>query len=79
MKVKVLYFAQFADIAGKTEETLTTDEKSPEAVYAQVRTTYQFPHDFDKIQVAINHQLAAHSTPLNEGDEIAFLPPMTGG
>ncbi|MGB0259419.1 MAG: MoaD/ThiS family protein [Coraliomargarita sp.] len=27
----------------------------------------------------MNHQLSAHEAELKDGDEIAFLPPMTGG
>jgi molybdopterin synthase sulfur carrier subunit len=31
------------------------------------------------IRVAINHAFASPDTPLNPGDEVAFLPPITGG
>ncbi|WP_254216742.1 MoaD/ThiS family protein [Synechococcus sp. CCY 9618] len=31
------------------------------------------------IRVAINHAFAPADTPLNPGDEVAFLPPITGG
>ncbi|MEM7790105.1 MAG: molybdopterin converting factor subunit 1 [Verrucomicrobiota bacterium] len=79
MLVKVLYFAQLADFAGKSEEQIEVTEKSPASLYADLRATYNFPHEFKQLQVAINHELSAHETPLEEGDEIAFLPPMTGG
>lgn len=29
--------------------------------------------------VAVNHTVADQDTPLEEGDEVAFFPPMTGG
>jgi len=79
MTIKILYFAQLADIAGKTKETLEIVNPSAEALYEKLKDDYQFPHCFDKLQVAINHQLSAHQTPLQDGDQIAFLPPMTGG
>lgn len=79
MTIKVLYFAQLADIAGKTEETRTLTDASPEQLYENLKTEYAFPHGFKQLQVAINHQLSAHETELKDGDEIAFLPPMTGG
>ncbi|MEM1223568.1 MAG: molybdopterin converting factor subunit 1 [Verrucomicrobiota bacterium] len=79
MQIKVLYFAQLADLAGRTEEQIEVSERSAESLYADLRTAYNFPHDFKQLQVAINHELSAHETPLEEGDEIAFLPPMTGG
>ncbi len=31
------------------------------------------------LRVAINQRFAAPDTPLNPGDELAFLPPITGG
>lgn len=79
MTIKVLYFAQLADLAGKTEESLVVDNTSAEALFEQVKASYSFPHNFSQLQVAINHQLSAHQTPLQDGDQIAFLPPMTGG
>ncbi len=79
MTIKILYFAQLADLAGKTEESRTLTDTSAERLYESLKAEYQFPHSFTQLQVAINHQLSAHETELNDGDEIAFLPPMTGG
>lgn len=79
MKIQILYFAQLADFAGKTEETREITDASPAKLYAELRDAYRFPHEFKQLQVAINHQLSAHHTELQDGDSIAFLPPMTGG
>ncbi|TVP78421.1 MAG: molybdenum cofactor biosynthesis protein MoaAD [Puniceicoccaceae bacterium] len=79
MQIKVLYFAQLADLAGKTEEVQSIQDASAEKLYEALKKTYHFPHEFTQIQVAINHQLSAHQTGLKDGDSIAFLPPMTGG
>lgn len=79
MQIKVIYFAQLADLAGKNEETRELTDSSPVALYAEVSAAYKFPHEFTQLQVAINHELSAHETALKDGDTIAFLPPMTGG
>ena len=79
MQIQILYFAQLADLAGKTEETREIANPSPSALYADLKSQYHFPHKFSQLQVAINHQLSAHETVLKDGDSIAFLPPMTGG
>lgn len=79
MNVQILYFAQLADFAGKTEEIRELADPSPAALYAELKIAYRFPHEFTQLQVAINHQLSAHQTQLKDGDSIAFLPPMTGG
>jgi molybdopterin synthase sulfur carrier subunit len=31
------------------------------------------------VRVAVNHELVAADAPVREGDEIALLPPVTGG
>lgn len=79
MKIQILYFAQLADLAAKTEETRQLDPISPAELYAELKAAYQFPLEFKQVQVAINHQLSAHECQLKDGDTIAFLPPMTGG
>ena len=79
MQIKVIYFAQLADVAGKAEETREVSDCSPAALYADIQAAYNFPHEFTQLQVAINHELSAHETELQDGDTIAFLPPMTGG
>ena len=79
MKIQILYFAQFADLAQKSSESMEVSQTSLEFLYATLKERYHFPHDFDKIQVAVNHELSAHEVSMNDGDEIAFLPPMTGG
>lgn len=79
MEIRILYFAQFAELAGKSSEHREIDDPSPARLYEELRKKHGFPHGFTEIQVAINHRLSAHETPLKEGDEIAFLPPMTGG
>jgi molybdopterin synthase sulfur carrier subunit len=79
MQITVLYFAQLADLAGKTIESRSISSSSPAKLYAEIQETYPFPYEFTQLQVAINHQLSAHETELKDGDSIAFLPPMTGG
>ena len=79
MKIKIHYFAQFADLAQKSGEEMEISDPSPEQLYALLKERYGFPHDYNKIQVAVNHTIAAVGFSLNDGDEVAFLPPMTGG
>jgi molybdopterin synthase sulfur carrier subunit len=33
----------------------------------------------NKILVAVNHELSDRQASLNQGDEVAFFPPVTGG
>ena len=79
MRIKILYFAQLADLAGKAEEVREFSSNTAMELYKQLAQEYQLPHKFSQLQVAINHELCAHKKELNDGDSIAFLPPMTGG
>ena len=79
MRIKILYFAQLADLAGKAEEVREFSSITVIELYKQLAQEYQLPHKFSQLQVAINHELCAHKKELNDGDSIAFLPPMTGG
>ena len=79
MRIKILYFAQLADLAGKAEEVREFSSITPKELYKQLAQEYQLPHKFSQLQVAINHELCAHKKELHDGDSIAFLPPMTGG
>jgi len=79
MQIKILYFAQLADFAERSEETREIETTSPAELYARLKKEFRFPHAFEQIQVAVNHRLSAHETELKANDEIAFLPPMTGG
>jgi molybdopterin synthase sulfur carrier subunit len=39
----------------------------------------QLPGSLEGVRVAINQQFASADTPLQPGDELAFLPPISGG
>ena len=79
MEVRILYFAQLADLANKSEESKVISDNSLSVLYADLKNAYNFPQEFSQLQIAVNHQLSAHNTRLKDGDSVAFLPPMTGG
>jgi molybdopterin synthase catalytic subunit len=81
VRVKVLFFGQLRDVAGRSEDQI---ELPPDASVETV-----FRHYADRLPrlrelgpsvvVARNQQFTDASSPLSEGDEIAFLPPVSGG
>lgn len=81
VRVKVLFFGQLKDITGRAEELLDLPEG---ASLATVFNYYQqsFPRLAGlakSIVIARNHQFAALSTTVENNDEIALLPPVSGG
>jgi len=81
MRVRVLFFGILKDLVGKTTDV----EEFPEgATLATVFDLYaaRFPRMREmaaSIVVARNQQFANISTIVVDGDEVAFLPPVSGG
>ena len=81
VRVKVLFFGMLKDIVGRGEEHIDVEEG---ACLGSVFDRYanQFPklkQLASSIVPACNQQFSNHSTTLRDGDEIAFLPPVSGG
>ena len=81
VRVRVLFFGMLKDVAGRTEEAL---ELGPGARVGSVLEHYarQFPRlreMEDSILLARNQRFAAGAEEIGDGDEIALLPPVSGG
>ncbi len=81
MRVKVLFFGQLKDIVGRAEELLEVEEGEALAdVFRRYSDRYpRLGELFGSIVVARNHEFAQPSALVREGDEIALLPPVSGG
>lgn len=77
MKVKVLYFASLREELERAEETVELTERITLAdLWAKVTQQTVLP---DHILVAVNQEYTSADTLVNDGDEVAFFPPVTGG
>lgn len=79
MKLHVLYFASLRDAAGRDREDYESASDDARAVYADLRRQHGFALAHDRIRVAVNGEFAGWDRVLADGDEIAFLPPVSGG
>jgi molybdopterin converting factor subunit 1 len=81
MRVRVLFFGILKDHLGTEQETLDLPAATPvSAVLDQLRA--RIPHSgrlWESLAVAVNREYAAPSRILQEDDEIALLPPVSGG
>jgi MoaE-MoaD fusion protein len=81
VRVKVLFFGMLKDIVGRAEDHIeVADDSRLESVFA--RYARQFPRLTaleSSIVLACNHEFCDRSAAIREGDEIAFLPPVSGG
>jgi sulfur-carrier protein len=81
IRVKVLFFGRLKEIVGHAEESLEfTDASSIEQLFAHFAARIPELAKFRTSLVAShNQEFAAWDTLLRSGDEVAFLPPVSGG
>jgi molybdopterin synthase catalytic subunit len=81
MQVRVLFFGQLKDIVGRAEDAAELGEGARvEDLFARYGQRYPELARFRSSVVAsVNQALADWRSPLAAGDEVAFLPPVSGG
>ena len=81
MRVTIRLFARLRDLAGSGE--LVRDVASPATVGSVWSTLVgEMPalREYERtMSVAVNADYARMSAAVHEGDEVAFLPPVSGG
>lgn len=77
MKIIVLYFGKIAEICGKASEEFegTNDMNS---LISFLHTKYN-SLQFHKYMISVNKKIFTQNVAFNDGDEIALLPPFSGG
>ena len=79
--VKVRFFARLREQAGTEAEAIQVAPGSTLAdVYAASRQRHpSLESDRAAVRGAINQEFAAWSALVSDGDEVAFIPPVSGG
>lgn len=81
MQVKARFFALYRELAGRGEAQIELKEGATVALLKR-KIARNFPALRDRLKdsvVAVNAQYAPPNLTLREGDEVAFLPPLSGG
>jgi len=76
MSIQVKFFASLRERAGRSDMSIAP------AGIASVGDVWAASADFDmpaNTLAAINHEYVNHDAAVNDGDEVAFFPPVTGG
>jgi molybdopterin synthase sulfur carrier subunit len=76
---RILYFASLRDAAGRDAEDVTSESSDARTVYGECKQRHAFALDTNSIRVAVNGEFADWNRALADRDEIAFLPPVSGG
>ena len=81
MRVRVLFFGVLRDIVGSREDSVEIPEGCRlEAVYEHYAARFPALRGMSRsVVLALNQKFAEPTASLAEGDEVAFLPPVSGG
>ncbi len=83
MKITIKYFASIRETIGQGNESLTTGAVTLAALrdelIAQGGARAQALARGKTLRVAMNQVMADEATALQDGAEVAFFPPVTGG
>ena len=81
MNVRILFFAQARERAGRAEAELSLPEGSrlEDALAALARDYPALDPLWPHLAVAVDGRIARPGTQLAEGSELALLPPVSGG
>jgi sulfur-carrier protein len=78
MTITVLYFASFQEMAGINSEVMEKPE-SLEILFDCLKQKYGFKFQAGHIRVAVDGVFVGWQHHLNDGSEVAFIPPVSGG
>lgn len=81
MQIRVLFFGMLKDLAGRPSDSLSLPEN---ATLADVLNHYEraiprLNQFMSSVALSVNQQYAAPDMKLSPGDEVALLPPVSGG
>lgn len=81
--LKVLFFASLRETLGQEQLQVDSTRAATVAELREVLVS-DYPDwagslSQPRLMVAVNQSMGREETPIKEGDEVAFFPPVTGG
>lgn len=77
--IDIRYFAALREQAGKSDEQRETSARTAGELYRDLQREYDFSLSADHIKVAVNEEYKTLDHTLAAGDEVVFIPPVSGG
>lgn len=81
MRVRVLFFGRLREVAGCAEDwaDLLAGARVEDVFAHYTRVVPRVAEFRASLAASVNEEYAAWNAPLKDGDEVAFLPPVSGG
>ena len=78
-RIRLRYYALLREQAGRQDETVDTVARTPAVLYEELAARHGFRLPQAQLKVAVNSAFSSWSSPLADGDEVVFIPPVAGG
>ncbi len=75
----VTYFGLLAERRGLSDEIVRSAASTPAELYAELDATHHLGLLIENFRAAVNDEFVSWEHPLQDGDRLALLPPMSGG
>ena len=79
MTIQLYYFALLQDQRGLAEEKLEIEPQTVQQLYSSLAAQHGFTLKPDALRISVNEQFVPWNTELGDGDEVVFIPPVSGG
>jgi molybdopterin converting factor small subunit len=79
VQIQVTYYASLRDQRGTDRETLSVDSASLRDLYRALARQYRFAFAQEQIRPAVNDEFCPWDRPLDDGDRVVFVSPVSGG
>ena len=79
MKYRIKAFGITRDIVGGREALIETRGQTVADLRSQLATQFPGIRGLKSLLIAVNNEYAEETTELQESDEIALIPPVSGG
>lgn len=77
--IDVLFFAHLKDAVGNDKVSMDAQGKTVAQLKDMVIAQFADVQTLDSVMVAINEEFSHDTDVLQEGDTVAFIPPVSGG
>jgi molybdopterin converting factor subunit 1 len=79
MRIRVLYFGVLKDVMGQSGTEMELENGASVAELMAIHRASAKAAIWDSVAVAVNQEYARIGDVLKDGDEVALLPPVSGG
>ena len=78
-QIKILYFASLREQRGVSSEVIKTECHTALELWKEISRAHHLHMSLDILKVAANEEYVEFNYPLQDGDQIVFIPPVAGG